>query len=138
MKKSNKQRRAEIKARRLERAAAASAAHLREKDVRLPQPDFGSALGCEPADRIVLGQYNNTYGVLPRFYEPRPFTCRDCGAEEVWTAKQQKWWYEVAKGNIYSQAVRCRPCRRIEQARVAEVRRIAEEGIKRKALEKDS
>ncbi|MFV0677220.1 zinc-ribbon domain containing protein [Variovorax sp. tm] len=92
MKKSNKQRRAEIKTRRLERAAA-SAARLREKDVRLPQTDYAFALGCEPADRSILERYNNTYGVLPACYEDRPFTCRDCGAEEVWTAKQQKWWY---------------------------------------------
>ncbi|WP_418117850.1 zinc-ribbon domain containing protein [Variovorax sp. 350MFTsu5.1] len=118
MKKSNKQRRAEIKARRLERAAAASAAHLREKDVRLPQPDFGSALGCEPADRFVLEQYNNTYGVLPAFYAARPFTCRDCGAEEVWTAKQQKWWYEVVHGHIDSRAVRCLACRRARRERL--------------------
>jgi len=117
MKKSNKQRRAEIKARRLERAAA-SAANLREKDVRLPQPDFGFALGCEPADRSVLEQYNNTYGVLPAFYVARPFTCRDCGAEELWTAKQQKWWYEVVHGHIDSRAVRCLACRRARRERL--------------------
>jgi len=30
----------------------------------------------------------------------------------VWTAEQQKWWYEVAKGPIFSVAVRCRECRK--------------------------
>ena len=115
MKKSNKQRRAEIKARRLQRAAA-SAARLRAPDVRLPQPDCAFALGCEPADQFVLQQYNNTYGVLPRCYVAHPFTCRDCGAEELWTAKQQKWWYEVALGNINSTAVRCRACRLARRA----------------------
>ena len=117
MKKSNKQRRAEIKTRRLERAAA-SAARLREKDVRLPQTDYAFALGCEPADRSVLERYNNTYGVLPAFYEDRPFTCRDCGAEEVWTAKQQKWWYEVVHGHIDSRAARCLACRRARRERL--------------------
>ena len=41
-----------------------------------------------------------------------PFRCRDCRKDEVWTACQQKWWYEVAKGYVYSTAVRCRACRR--------------------------
>src|SRR4051812_35983077 len=53
---------------------------------------------------------NNSYSP-PEFYEDRPFICVDCGKEEVWTAAQQKWWYEVAKGPIYSRAVRCRACR---------------------------
>ncbi|KQX24433.1 zinc-ribbon domain containing protein [Variovorax sp. Root434] len=117
MKKSNKQRRAEIKARRLERATA-SAARLRLPDVRLPQPAFAFAIGCEPADRLVLQQYNNTYGLLPDFYVARPFTCRDCGAEELWTAKQQKWWYEVVHGHIDSRAVRCLACRRARRERL--------------------
>ena len=58
----------------------------------------------------------NSYGT-PQFvqrghYEDIPFQCKSCGKEEVWTATQQKWWYEVAKGFIYSTAVRCRACRR--------------------------
>jgi predicted RNA-binding Zn-ribbon protein involved in translation (DUF1610 family) len=53
---------------------------------------------------------NNSYS--PKlFYEDMPFVCVDCGKDEIWTAKQQKWWYEVAKGNIQSTAVRCRACR---------------------------
>jgi len=53
---------------------------------------------------------NNSYS--PKlFYEDTPFTCVDCGKEEIWTAKQQKWWHEVAKGEIYSRAIRCRGCR---------------------------
>ena len=53
---------------------------------------------------------NNSYSP-PLFYIDRPFRCVDCGKEEVWTASQQKWYYEVAKGPIYAHAVRCRPCR---------------------------
>lgn len=73
--------------------------------------------------------HNNTYGLLPDFYLDKAFTCRDCGNEEVWTAKQQKWWYEVAKGNINSTAVRCRSCRKKEQARKAEARKIHLQGL---------
>jgi Probable zinc-ribbon domain len=54
---------------------------------------------------------NNSYSSPPLFYEDRDFPCRDCGRLEVWTAEQQKWWYEVAKGPLYSGASRCRKCR---------------------------
>src|SRR3569623_1582203 len=54
---------------------------------------------------------NNSYSGRS-FYQDEPFVCADCGKSEVWTAKQQKWWYEVAKGSIYSTAKRCRECRK--------------------------
>ena len=81
---------------------------------------------------------NNSYG-LPRFaargyYLDEPFTCAGCGVAQVWTASQQKWWYEVAKGYVYSHAKLCRPCRRREQARRAEARRVHLEGIARKRV----
>ncbi|MFH0130672.1 zinc-ribbon domain containing protein [Variovorax sp. VaC1] len=114
--KSNKQRRAEIKAHRRQRAAALATRSF-EPDARLPRvvaylPDQ------ERADRAVLLRYHNTYGPLPVFYVARPFVCRDCGAQEVWTAKQQKWWYEVAHGHIDSSAVRCLACRRVRRERL--------------------
>lgn len=78
----------------------------------------------------------NSYGT-PRFvdrgyYSDEPFKCSGCGADQVWTAWQQKWWYEVAKGHVYSHAKLCRPCRRREQARRAEARRVHLEGVARK------
>jgi len=104
--KSNKQRRTEIRARRAERKASRQTPPPRDD---VPPP--GSAL----VDRSLLAPHNS-YGE-PRFaqrgyYEDLHFTCADCGTEGVWTAHQQKWWYEVAKGYIWSTARRCRPCRR--------------------------
>jgi len=58
----------------------------------------------------------------PLFYTDQHFTCRDCGSEEVWTAKQQQWYYEVAKGTIYGRAVRCGPCRRKHRELIAKQR----------------
>lgn len=113
--KSNKQRRAEIKAHRLARAARV------EAQPRVSHRQSGvclSVLGIERADLNVLGRYNNTCVPPPEFYFARPFTCRDCGAEEIWTAKQQKWWYEVAHGHIDSRAVRCLACRRAHRERL--------------------
>jgi hypothetical protein len=77
----------------------------------------------------------NTYsddkpGFLIRgYYRDEAFRCIDCGAEGVWTAKKQKWWYEVAKGGIFTKATRCRACRRLERMRVAETRKTHLEGV---------
>ncbi|NEX21810.1 hypothetical protein G3480_16085 [Thiorhodococcus mannitoliphagus] len=103
--KSNRQRRAEIKAKRAKRA-------MKRTALRRPGQSLGEApSGSLPADHSALS-HNNTYGLLPDYYVDQRFICRDCGAQEVWTASQQKWWYEVAKGHIDSRAVRCRACRR--------------------------
>lgn len=54
---------------------------------------------------------HNAYS--PKFwYRDEWFACSDCGKSEKWTAQAQRWWYEVARGAIYTQAVRCLPCRR--------------------------
>ena len=109
--KSNKQRRAEIKVQRLERAAQAAAQQRLCPDAR-----FASGSGRLVADTALLRANNNTYGLLPVFYVDKAFICRDCGSEEVWTSKQQKWWYEAMHGNINSVAVRCLRCRYARRA----------------------
>jgi hypothetical protein len=52
----------------------------------------------------------NTYGSLPGFYLDTPFTCRKCGKREIWKAKDQKWYYEEAKGHIDAIAIECHAC----------------------------
>ena len=59
---------------------------------------------------------NNSYGAPVLFYIDKPFTCIDCGKNEIWTAQQQQWYYEVAKGSLYATAVRCRSCRKNHNA----------------------
>lgn len=49
------------------------------------------------------------------WYRDEPFHCVDCGKLQIWTAAQQKWWYEVAKGSALQVATRCRSCRRIHR-----------------------
>jgi len=97
--KSGKQRRAELRATRLRRAhkrhPLSPRAQLRVDATQLA-PD-------------------NSYGV-PDFvwrgcYVDVEFRCVDCGAEGVWTAERQKWWYEEAKGGVWTRAKRCRACR---------------------------
>jgi hypothetical protein len=67
-----------------------------------------------PADRSKQAP-NNSYDPVD-FYEDVLFRCVDCQKQETWTAEDQKWWYEVAKGPIYSQAIRCRACRQAKRA----------------------
>jgi hypothetical protein len=63
---------------------------------------------------------HNSYGPL-FWYEDQAFKCLDCGQEQVWTAKEQQWWYEVAKGPIYTRAIRCRICRRAFKERTGKL-----------------
>jgi hypothetical protein len=78
----------------------------------------------------------NSYGtpvfVERGYYLDVPFTCAGCGAADVWRAAQQKWWYEVMKGFLYSTATRCRTCRRREQARRADARKTHLDGLRRR------
>lgn len=85
-----------------------------------------------PVNSALLGP-NNSYGIpdyVERgYYLDKPFTCKDCGKQEVWSATQQKWWYELAKGDLWTIATRCRACRRHERERKAEARRVQLEGM---------
>ena len=129
--KSNKQRRSEILAHRKSRALAAAASAT--KDPR----GIGTTveLGTAPCNPLLLAA-SNSYGapdfVSRGYYVDQAFTCISCKNNEVWRATQQKWWYEVAKGNVESRAVRCSACRRTERERSSEARRIHLEGLARK------
>ena len=128
--KSGKQRRHEIKQRRLQRAEKTIAIQ------RTSTPPHKIA-SMVMADQTALA-HNNTYGLLPLFYLDRAFICRDCGAHELWTAKQQKWWYEVAKGPLLATAIRCRPCRTKLRKEKLKQRLRSEEGRRRKDATKDN
>lgn len=126
--KSNKQRRKEIKQRRLQRAEKLTAIDQSKMPIHM-------VAGIVVADQSAL-DHNNTYGALPLFYIDRPFICRDCGSPEVWTGKQQKWWYEITKGHIDSTAVHCRPCRKKLQTIKVETRANHLEGIAKRQAKK--
>jgi hypothetical protein len=72
------------------------------------------------------------------YYVDQPFRCQSCGKEQVWTAHQQKWWYEVAKGGRWTVARLCRTCRQRERARREGAKKIHLEGIARKKAKKAS
>jgi hypothetical protein len=67
-----------------------------------------------PASVAVATRRSGSYsfdGPGRLYYRDRPFQCRDCGAESVWKAQEQRFWFETARGSIYADAKRCGPCR---------------------------
>lgn len=125
--KSGKQRKAEIQQQRAARAAKAV--------VNQPTAVSLPAQGTAPCNPLKLAPYNS-YGqpdfVARGYYQDQPFCCKDCGKQEVWTATRQKWWYEVAQGQVFTTANRCNSCRRKERERIAEARRIQQQGMQNK------
>ena len=69
-------------------------------------------------------------------YVDQLFTCQDCGRPQVWTATQQKWWFEVMRADVWDRAIRCRGCRRRQRERKAEARRLHLEGLAAKRAAK--
>lgn len=133
--KSGKQRRAELDAKKQARAAKV-AAEAREKARAEAQAEAARLIAAGVAvNRAALAPHNS-YGdpefVTRGYYVDQPFACADCGKAEVWSATQQKWWYEVAKGYVFTTATRCRACRRKVRERRAEARRVHQEGVTRK------
>lgn len=135
---SSKQRREEIKAKRarkrdLKKSAKQQAAWEQQVE---EWRNKTSGLGQAPVNPLLLAA-NNSYGwpdfVERGFYVDKPFVCADCGKKEIWTATQQKWWYEVAKGYVDSTAKRCRPCRIKERDRRNAARKTHLDGLAKKA-----
>jgi hypothetical protein len=131
--KSSKQRRDEIKSdRKAKKVSRIKRAKRDQLESRMRYMSDSIAAGAVPVNASLL-RPNGSYSV-PEFltlgiYLEKGFTCIDCGAEQVWTATQQKWWYEVAKGDLSATATRCRPCRRHERERKTEARRVHLEGV---------
>lgn len=130
--KSGKQRRAELDARKAARSAKAKAeSDAKSEAAARLEYERAMATGV-PVNRELLKSHNS-YGepefVERGFYADQPFDCVDCGASEVWTATQQKWWYEVAKGDAFTTARRCRGCRRKERERKANARKVHQKGL---------
>jgi hypothetical protein len=129
--KSGKQKRIEIKNARKKRAQKKYELTLgvKRKEVTANTAPCNSSL-------LVNSSYSDPPFVHRGYYCDILFKCKDCGKQEVWSATRQKWWYEVAKGDVWTTAVRCNGCRRKERARKTEARRIHLEGVARKKMDR--
>src|SRR4051812_23866080 len=119
--KSNRQRRAQLRLKKWKRA-------FKRGDYDRPKPPPNSVV-CNASSLAPATSYSITDFWSRGYYLDKPFTCTDCGKQEVWTAAQQKWWYEVAKGDVQTTANRCRNCRRKERERKNEARRVHLDGL---------
>lgn len=105
------------------------------RDRRLQRERAERNRPCEPLavhpDRLAPdGSYGVPDFVTRGTYIDKPFICADCGVRENWRASQQRWWYEVAKGGVWTTAMRCRACRRRERERRENARRVHLKGLK--------
>lgn len=130
--KSNRQRKSEISAHRAEKRLGASIAKtIDERARRLEAQILVNPSNLKPTNSYSIPDF-----VEREFYVDKPFTCKDCGKEEVWSATQQKWWYEVAHGDVWTTATRCKACRRKEAARKSEARKVHLDGLAKKHANK--
>jgi hypothetical protein len=99
---------------------------LRNRDPSLYVGRVKIPVGAIPANSDEQAP-NNSYSP-PVYYEDRDVECIDCGTVESWTAEQQHWWYEIAKGSVDSGAVRCRACRKLRRSERDHQRERSEHG----------
>lgn len=45
-------------------------------------------------DKEKWGVKDNTYSMPPEYYYDIEYECKDCDKKEIWSAQQQKHWYE--------------------------------------------
>lgn len=80
------------------------------------------AIAADPSKQVPIRSYDPP----PLWYIDKDFVCVECGKEETWTAAQQKWYYEEAKGTLYAIAKRCHDCRRkIKEAKALQREQMA-------------
>jgi len=134
--KSGPQSRPEIQIRRTGKRAAVRAEEARTQAKREAKERAAQLKGQVLVNPMNLSP-TNSYGtpdfVSRGFYLDMPFTCKACARPQVWTATQQKWWYESAKGDVWTIAVLCRPCRLRERERKSAARKVHLEGLAKKA-----
>jgi hypothetical protein len=86
---------------------------------RMPKHLFFGAghLDYKTAQRADVSKQHFT--VCPRhWYVDATFICLDCGREFVFTASEQRFWYEDRRFWIDSLPKRCAECRKAERARL--------------------
>jgi hypothetical protein len=134
--KSGKQRRNELKARKQSRRTKdidkENAALEAERQAMLGSKIADGKPIVDPTALAKNNSYDIPHFVQLGYYVDLSFNCASCHSPEIWTAQQQKWWYEEAKGGVWTTAKFCRTCRYQERIRRDEARRVHLEGIAKK------
>jgi hypothetical protein len=82
-------------------------------------------------DKDKWGINDNTYSSPPEYYYDIEFECSDCRKKVIWSAQQQKYWYEELGKTINSHAKRCETCRALISALKEEQKRHMEKMAKK-------
>ena len=79
---------------------------------KMPLHFFSQALEINYATAIRADIAAQDYSVCPRhWYIDARFRCSACGTEFLWSAHEQRAWFETYRFYVDSQATRCRDCR---------------------------
>lgn len=77
----------------------------------MPPHFFHGVIERDYATAIPANTELQDFTVFPRaWYVDARFHCADCGAEFLWSAQEQKLWFEVYHFYVDSQPTRCREC----------------------------
>jgi hypothetical protein len=79
---------------------------------KMPLHFFGSALHINYSTAMRANIAAQDYTVCPRhWYIDARFRCGACGAQYVWSAEEQKVWFETYRFYVDSRPTLCRDCR---------------------------
>jgi RNase P subunit RPR2 len=77
----------------------------------LPSYFYPGALELDYSTAIQANIDLQDYTVMPRrWYVDARFRCADCGTDFLWSAKEQKVWFETYRFYVDSHKTRCRTC----------------------------
>jgi len=77
----------------------------------MPHYFFSRALHIDYSTAVRAEITAQDYSVAPRhWYIDATFQCTDCGAEFIWSAKEQTAWFETSRLPVLSRATRCGDC----------------------------
>ncbi len=85
---------------------------------KMPAHLFHGALSIDYDSAVRADISKQDYTVCPRhWYVDATFKCADCGSEFVFSAQEQRFWYEDRRFYVDSQPKRCAACRKKERQR---------------------
>ena len=82
------------------------ATHLANWTKAAPTPPSSAIIANKPIE-----VQSDSESKLPTCYTDIVFTCRDCGSNELWSAEQQRFYYETSRRPLDEKRERCRKCR---------------------------
>ena len=78
---------------------------------KMPGYLFYDALEIDYSTAIRANVADQNCSVCPRhWYVDARFRCEECGADYLWSAQEQRTWFETYKFWVDSQPRLCRPC----------------------------